>query len=98
MYYTKQQIEELAKRAEEQAEKMKKEKEKQEKGFKFSFEDGEQIICIYCKHDRFHKGSALLNTRGATFFDMDWLNDSAVTLTCKKCGYIHWFAREVKEN
>ncbi|MFC0470318.1 hypothetical protein ACFFHM_07195 [Halalkalibacter kiskunsagensis] len=26
---------------------------------------------------------------------VDWLNKSAKTLICKRCGYIHWFSGEV---
>ena len=33
----------------------------------------------------------LLNTRGATFMNFDWLNRGAVALTCKQCSRIEWF-------
>ncbi|WP_242833119.1 hypothetical protein [Desulfosporosinus acidiphilus] len=33
-----------------------------------------------------------MNTAGATFLNLDWLNKSATILICTKCGYIQWFA------
>lgn len=34
---------------------------------------------------------AQLNTAMMSFFGFDWLNQEAVTLTCKTCGRIEWF-------
>ncbi|WP_088104182.1 hypothetical protein [Halalkalibacter urbisdiaboli] len=56
-----------------------------------------QITCVHCKNKTFQLGKALLNTRGLTFFDLDWLNESAHTLLCVRCGYIHWFGNQVVE-
>ncbi|MCF8012329.1 MAG: hypothetical protein K9L17_13580 [Clostridiales bacterium] len=56
-----------------------------------------QIKCIHCKHTKFELGKALLNSRGLTFLDLDWLNESAKILICKRCGYIHWFSGEITE-
>ena len=33
----------------------------------------------------------MLNTRTATFFDLDWLNRDAVCAVCDNCGHMHWF-------
>ncbi|MGI6686641.1 MAG: hypothetical protein ACOX47_14435 [Bacillota bacterium] len=93
MYYSPEQLERMKKGGEEHLKKQEEEK----KGYKYKSGNGIQVICIHCKHDHFHKGSALLNTRGMTFFDLDWLNQSATTLICASCGYIHWFGKEVKQ-
>jgi uncharacterized protein len=55
---------------------------------------GKSIICPHCGNDRFDKKSALLNTAGLTFLNLDWANRSATVLVCKKCGYIQWFMQE----
>jgi len=52
---------------------------------------GRQLKCMVCEHDRFWKREAQLNTATASFFNMDWANDSGVCIICNKCGYIHWF-------
>lgn len=51
----------------------------------------QQLLCQICNHDHFSMRRAQLNTRMAEFFDLAWANESAVCLTCEKCGYIHWF-------
>ncbi len=52
---------------------------------------GIDVICPHCNNREFELGSAQLNTRGATFLNLDWLNKSAAILTCTKCGFILWF-------
>jgi hypothetical protein len=52
---------------------------------------GKKLACLVCAHERFHKRRALLNTRTATFFKLDWANATATNLVCMQCGYIHWF-------
>lgn len=52
---------------------------------------GHTLNCEICKHDRFWKREAQLNTAVATFFNFDWANASAVCYVCDGCGYIHWF-------
>lgn len=70
------------------------------KAFKESFgpdrymAGGIQIACPHCKHNEFKKGVAQLNTAGASFLNLDWLNKSATTLICAKCGLIQWFYEE----
>ncbi|MGI6450591.1 MAG: hypothetical protein ACOX3R_09960 [Desulfitobacteriia bacterium] len=91
MYYNKEELEKLRQKSEEYL----KELEEKEKGFQYTSQAGKQITCLHCEHDRFAEGRALLNTRGLTFLDLDWLNEGATTLTCKRCGFIHWFGLEV---
>lgn len=54
-----------------------------------------KVICPHCKNDTFEEGSAQLNTAGATFLNLDWLNKSAVILVCTRCGLIQWFGDSV---
>lgn len=56
---------------------------------------GKPVTCPHCHRDTFHKGSALLNTAGLTFLDLDWLNRSATTLACARCGLIQWFVSDL---
>lgn len=53
---------------------------------------GKRICCPHCDSDRFVKGRAQLNTSLMTFFDLDWANKSATTLTCVMYGNILWFS------
>jgi predicted nucleic-acid-binding Zn-ribbon protein len=92
MYFNKEELEELRLKGEQQA----KEIEEKNKGFKYESEAGIQVTCNHCNNDRFDKGQVLLNSRILTFLELDWLNQSATTLVCKRCGYIHWFGKEVK--
>lgn len=50
------------------------------------------VICSHCGGQSFEKSSALLNSRGLTFLDLDWANAEADIFVCKKCGHIEWFA------
>jgi predicted nucleic-acid-binding Zn-ribbon protein len=93
VYYNKEELERLKKQSEEYW----KQKEEEEKGYKYTSEAGLQIVCTHCKYERFEQSKALLNTRGMTFLDLDWLNDDATILICKRCGYTHWFCKEVKK-
>lgn len=52
---------------------------------------GKYVTCGHCQHDRFVEGRAQLNTAGLSFFNLDWANRSAATLTCTRCGRIEWF-------
>ncbi len=58
---------------------------------------GKQVQCPHCDHTLFDSRKILLNTRGATFFNFDWLNKGATVLTCEKCGRLEWFATEPDE-
>lgn len=52
---------------------------------------GQPLECHVCRHEHFWTREAQLNTAAATFFNMDWANESAVCIVCDNCGYIHWF-------
>ncbi|MFZ5496113.1 MAG: DNA-binding protein [Verrucomicrobiota bacterium] len=58
---------------------------------------GKPVQCPHCGHALFDTRKILLNTRGATFFNFDWLNRGATVLTCGKCGRLEWFAIEPQE-
>ncbi|WP_017754131.1 hypothetical protein [Calidifontibacillus oryziterrae] len=92
MYYSKQQLEKIKKQGEEAA----KEMDRNKLGHEYKANDM-KVICMHCKHDKFEYGKALLNTRGMTFFDIEWLNGAAITLVCKQCGFIHWFGKDVTQ-
>ena len=52
------------------------------------------IICPCCQNDTFDKDYRQLNSRGATFFGIDWANRNATILICQNCTDIAWFMRE----
>jgi uncharacterized Zn finger protein (UPF0148 family) len=54
---------------------------------------GRLIVCPICGHDRFHQQWTLMNTRGATFFNMAWASQGADTRICQRCTHVMWFAR-----
>ncbi|MHB0961113.1 MAG: hypothetical protein ACYC0X_21905 [Pirellulaceae bacterium] len=55
---------------------------------------GRLILCPVCGHDRFHQQRTLMNTRAATFFNLDWANSGADKRSCQRCTHVMWFARE----
>jgi predicted nucleic-acid-binding Zn-ribbon protein len=52
---------------------------------------GRKITCPHCSNDRFTRRKAMLNTRLATFFELDWVNRSSIALVCSNCSMIQWF-------
>jgi hypothetical protein len=52
---------------------------------------GHVLRCSLCGNNEFHKREAQLNTSVATFFNLDWMNASAICFVCDKCGQIFWF-------
>ena len=54
---------------------------------------GLAVTCSHCGGESFEKSSALLNSRGLTFLDLDWANAEADIFICKNCGHIEWFAQ-----
>ena len=52
---------------------------------------GRKIVCPHCANDRFSRRKAMLNTRIATFFELDWVNRSSTVLVCSNCTMIQWF-------
>ena len=58
---------------------------------------GRPVTCPHCGRDTFQRGAALLNTAGMTLLELDWLNKSATTLACTRCGLVQWFVRALVE-
>ncbi|CAM5215766.1 putative nucleic-acid-binding Zn-ribbon protein OS=Ureibacillus acetophenoni OX=614649 GN=SAMN05877842_106165 PE=4 SV=1 [Ureibacillus acetophenoni] len=92
--FSKKELERMRLEGEKIAQEMQKEKEEKEIGSEYKAGEIE-VSCIHCKHNKFEQGKAMLNTRGLTFLDLEWLNDEVTTLLCKRCGFIHWFGSEV---
>ena len=73
------------------------------RGFKAGFEPGEFAIagrvvtCPHCGGTKFLPSHALVNTRVATLFSLDWTDSSATVLICAECGRIEWFLKEPTE-
>jgi uncharacterized protein len=57
--------------------------------------NGINVSCGHCKYGWFEQGHAQLNTSIATFFNLDFANPTATILTCRQCGYVHWFYKKV---
>jgi len=55
---------------------------------------GKIVTCSHCGGQEFEEGSALLNTGGLTFLNLDWVNREASLLECVNCGKVEWFTRE----
>jgi uncharacterized protein len=55
---------------------------------------GRAVTCPHCGERKFAPGSALLNTRARSAFNVDWADPSATILICSECGRIEWFAQE----
>ena len=51
------------------------------------------LRCLVCQGTKFVSRNAQLNTALATFFKLDWTNESALCVVCAECGYIHWFVQ-----
>lgn len=49
------------------------------------------LSCVICGHGEFRRRKALLNSRSATFLGLDFFDEGAEVLICRKCGYVHWF-------
>ena len=54
---------------------------------------GRLIVCSHCGGEEFEARSAQLNTAGATFVGIDWLNRSGAALAFTRCHLIQWFLR-----
>ena len=53
---------------------------------------GRPVRCPHCGTQKFTQGTALLNSRARTAFNVDWTDPSATLLVCAECGRIEWFA------
>jgi predicted nucleic-acid-binding Zn-ribbon protein len=91
MFFNKKDLERMRKEGEDYAKNLRG----QPKGKKYVSAAELPIRCLHCGNDRFVEGKALLNTRGFSFLNLDWLNDDAITLQCDTCGFLHWFGRKV---
>jgi uncharacterized protein YbaR (Trm112 family) len=52
---------------------------------------GHRLVCPVCTHHLFWSRETLMNTRGASFFNLDWANKEATNYICGSCGYVYWF-------
>ena len=52
---------------------------------------GKQVVCPHCGGSTFTSQEILMNTRGATFVKLDFLNHAAAALVCSHCSHIEWF-------
>ena len=57
---------------------------------------GRTVKCPHCGERKFAPGSALLNTRARSAFNVDWADPSATILICAECGRIEWYANEAE--
>ena len=55
---------------------------------------GRPVRCAHCGERQFAPGSALLNSRSRTVFNVDWADPMASILICAECGRIEWFMDE----
>ena len=55
---------------------------------------GRKLICTVCGHDVFNPRKAQLNTKAASFMNLDWANKSAYCYICDNCSHIEWFMEE----
>lgn len=53
---------------------------------------GRQVTCPHCGGSRFFEQEALLDGRGPSLLDLEWLGSSATVLVCTDCGRAEWFA------
>ncbi len=56
--------------------------------------NGHKLICPVCSKSYFWTRTTLMNTRGLTFFNLDWANVSADNYVCSHCGHVSWFLNE----
>lgn len=54
---------------------------------------GRAVRCPLCNHEWFWERKVLLNSRGMTFFGLDWANREARAMVCDDCGHILLFSR-----
>jgi len=47
---------------------------------------GKPFHCTACGNDRFRRCKALLNTKLATLFKLDWTDRRADCVVCSRCG------------
>ena len=55
------------------------------------FVKGKKLKCDICSNDKFRHREALLNTKTASFLNLDWANKTANCYVCDNCTNIKWF-------
>jgi predicted nucleic-acid-binding Zn-ribbon protein len=55
---------------------------------------GNRVKCPVCQYDKFWSRKTLMNTKGASFFNVDWANKQAENKVCDQCGYVLWFLQK----
>jgi len=55
---------------------------------------GKRVSCSHCHGSRFQTKEILLNTWLLSLLRIDWLDSSAIVLTCQECGQLTWFAQD----
>jgi len=53
---------------------------------------GRAVRCPLCGHEWFWEKKVLLNSRGKTFFGLDWADREARAMVCDDCGHVLFFA------
>jgi predicted nucleic-acid-binding Zn-ribbon protein len=53
--------------------------------------ESKKVTCPHCGNQTFAEGFAQLRTAGMTFVGLEWVQQSAYTLLCSRCGRIEWF-------
>lgn len=53
--------------------------------------NGHTLVCPVCKNNTFWTRKTLMNTKGMTFFKVEWANKEADNYVCDNCGYVSWF-------
>ncbi|MHB8799390.1 MAG: zinc ribbon domain-containing protein [Thermoanaerobaculia bacterium] len=57
-----------------------------------AFTAAEKVVsCPHCGGQSFEERQAVVNTRGLTFFGLDWLDKGVTVLSCTRCGLLQWF-------
>ena len=56
--------------------------------------EGKTLHCPHCGGEDFDSGEAQLNTAGMSLLGLDFLNTTARTFACRRCGRIEWFTPE----
>ena len=57
-----------------------------------AFTAAEKLVsCPHCGGESFDERQAVVNTRGLTFFGLDWLDRGATVLSCTRCGLLQWY-------
>ena len=59
------------------------------------FVKGKKLNCNVCNHDMFVYRESQLNTRLASFFDLDFANKKAHCYVCDNCSNIKWFIEKL---